>query len=821
MTDEIHTMPAVPPTTETVPPQAPAVPAKAPLPPVPPVIDRTVIHRFREATPASIAKLNADFSLRMDEARFIRLQTRYRTVLHRDPTVGELRLLDAISRTNRYVPAIRSVSTDSPAISETFTDMMEKHQALCRGLGARRDVRAHILPPCTLEDALHLPARYLRRTGRLATSKKTGTYTIADSVMQEAEALLSGFRPVARLLSEGGRNMTVLSRQGEAPREIPARAGDMLVYCTAVPLHALSGLMEHERKKAHPDIGAIRLIRRHSLLHTALSLAPAATLHAGRLIREKEYFTRGFLPITALCEKPKESADTASVDLILRVPAKQATSLTTDWQRAGVHMLAIGQVKTGNKTVITLRDETGQKDMTVVDLPTEWLLDETVLSLHDYTPTTSGDMSAPIRTPAIACLPGMAPSENGLTPAGYELTPLTGTPKTRLYVPTEDLYISVVEAFTARDDRAYATAMSAIHTVAYRVTTGQKVSPASGTLALSVSLVYGKSSSDNGVFAAVCGLYRAAAELGLPIFDPVITDTGEDGIRLTVTAYFKKAPKAAKENSAPAVPLSLPYDASDYQWNSVSKAIYKESHRWILPILRRSYEGSLNALKNALNRTAGTACRIFPVAIDTVVEAISVEPSLLREEPLPTDELPAEALEAAERAEPRTETREIVNPTAAANLAAELLKWQTPLFAMSESDARLLLEAPAVREALDRLLTSGYPMLVLGPACRAFADHGYLPSPLSDLVEIPATGTARITYHGPQSPAEPLLRILRRDLLAPRACTDSLLTLTLSDGTEVPDGFVGHNGLVLGILNGLDAVMADMAVARHFERFYF
>lgn len=101
-------------------------------------------------------------------------------------------------------------------------------------------------------------------------------------------------------------------------------------------------------------------------------------------------------------------------------------------------------------------------------------------------------------------------------------------------------------------------------------------------------------------------------------------------------------------------------------------------------------------------------------------------------------------------------------------------------------------------------------MLVLGESCQVFAEWGYLPSALRELraaTDRPAS--AMVTY---SLPAEPAVRLLRRDLLVPANLQAALsephiLTLHLPDGTQIPDGLIGRGGCVLGLLNGLDTAV--------------
>ena len=66
-----------------------------------------------------------------------------------------------------------------------------------------------------------------------------------------------------------------------------------------------------------------------------------------------------------------------------------------------------------------------------------------------------------------------------------------------------------------------------------------------------------------------------------------------------------------------------------------------------------------------------------------------------------------------------------------------------------------------------------------------------------------------------------MTRLLRSDLLTPISLpgeeNSHLLTLRLSDGTVIPDGFVGRNGKVLGLLGGIDTSLLPTLYKNNFE----
>ena len=96
--------------------------------------DSTVVRHFRVNTPDEyLTRLNLDLGTALTVQDFLRIQVFYAGTAMRDPTVGELRLLDAITQRGSYAPghiAVGELTTSSPALAETWTDMMEKRSAL-------------------------------------------------------------------------------------------------------------------------------------------------------------------------------------------------------------------------------------------------------------------------------------------------------------------------------------------------------------------------------------------------------------------------------------------------------------------------------------------------------------------------------------------------------------------------------------------------------------------------------------------------------------------------------------------------------------------
>ncbi len=903
--------------------------------------DRTVIHGFCSADCEAYRQLNADFGLQLDSTRFSQWQTYFKHTARRDPTVGELRVLDALDRipspasaAGRY--AVSEFTTDSPVLAETWSDMMQKHALLHRELGDRR-YGASTVPPCTFEDMMNLTARYMRRTG--ARPADGDRVVLLTEARQEAEAALLGYVPVSRMHTESGETITIAVRPVSALPDTTARTGDIVLYCPSVPVSAVAALMEGERHKKEPDIRAIRAITRKPLLSVLADMCSGVDLRVDRLTPNAKAWEFSFLPMIHLCGMP--AIPETCVSLVLCVPTKRAFQLVREMNALDMATVTLGQVRKDEQIVIYLRDETNTREVAAVSLPAHLLRAATGIYLTPYAPTAqpfpADQADTLVRAVQMARLPGILPGEDGTNPSGQETVALTAPPAAVITLPEFGIHVTATEsqALITSPGEGYAVAIESVSAAVLALqqafdssaaplssdsmsppirTTGTKsaktpkaASPAwdPRRVTLTVKLTDGATQQPGGapsvlLLETICGLYRAAAEWGLSPEDTVIQTErtpacdecapGTPAVSLMVTAWVSDPVEAngkrgKKAKQAVALPIRIP---NDLQWNAVAKARYQDSPSFLLPTLRRSNEGSLKALGAALNRDRGCTCRIFPVAIQTVtvespdetasndmdatvetsdptvdmvanaaadaVSESSTESPAKTETTAVTDaetsaETMAEAVSeptatacddaTAELAEitaepstapsaPHIETRELLHPLAVQNLVKALDESCTPIFAMSAHDARLLLNAPAVREAVERKIAAEIPILVLGDACRVFAEEGYLPDALTALSVIPRPGShALVTYRIPDARHEdiehaPVTRLVRRPLLSPAmeiAADRTYMTLTFADGRVIPDGFLGREGCVLGVLNGVDPVVAAHIVSHARKRF--
>ena len=200
--------------------------------------DTVVVKRFRKpSTPRAWEKLNADLDLHLDETAFAWMQTYFASSAHRDPTVGEVRLLEALWQDALRRPdcfAVGELVTDREKVAETWAELM-----------AAREGSA----PCTLAHALDLVNPRLARSGQLFPSTHAdadGRCAVLANPMDVAHAVATGYTVAARLPLPHGESVTVCHRNGiMTSRVLPRkrRMGELLVLLRGVELEVMAAYL--------------------------------------------------------------------------------------------------------------------------------------------------------------------------------------------------------------------------------------------------------------------------------------------------------------------------------------------------------------------------------------------------------------------------------------------------------------------------------------------------------------------------------------------------------------------------------------------------
>ncbi len=725
---------------------------------------------------ALLPRLNADLSMQLSPPVYDRIRDYFLLTARRDPTVGELRLLDALDRYGKDTPARIApgeLTTRAPALAETWADMMGLHGALW-GVGtAIRGKEAVTAPPCTLLEALSLTGRCLS-----PSAQASDTPLLLATPAAEAEATARGCTLTARL-SVNGSSYTLWKR-GEPLTVPPAAKGDFILHIPRVESRRMQTFVAEWTQTGHPFNYDLRAVAHSSFLCTLLEMDPSVELFTDRLNGGADH-----LPTAMLCALPSVSSD-GICDYLLRTPAKGIKAVTEGLKRHDIPSTVCGRVTGRGMTVIQLRNSQSAFPTAVVRLPGDFLLSMCAPYLHAYRCEVAETATAPV-APQVARLPSPHPSESGLTPNGPEAVALTLHEARLLSIPEANVLLTGGSVTVTGPSEAYSSAVRLITHVT-DILAGASLHPGTISLSAVLTLPDPAALTHGETLSAVCGVYRVAAERGLPVAEPVIRMQPACPMTLTAIAYARsKAACAALSGTS-----DRQNDRqNDRQWHTAGEPCHKESPGFLFPVVRRTYEGCLGALTAALNRDAAARCVLQPIAMDAKEVVI-----------------PAEDPDTP----PRKETRYTLNPTSVERLCELMHKWLTPVFCLGEADTRALLAEPAVSEAFTRLMDLGYPVIVLGESCRAFAECGLLPAALASATVTPlpvGTQTATVAY---SFPAEPSVRLLRAPLLTPAEGVDipSLMRIRLPDGRVIPDGFISENGQVLGILNGVDTTLLPL-----------
>ena len=726
----------------------------------PAIRDTTVVRHFRSGTlDGFLPRLNLDLGLTLSAETFLRLQTYFKTVALRDPTVGELRILNAAEQSGQELPAriaVGELLTASPAIAETWADMMAKHGSLHGAFSVGRGSAA-ATPPCTLTEAMTLTGRYLH-ANRLCEEGET---ILLSTMAEEAVAAASGYAPVARMMvGDGFRALWTRSVRTE---ETPCKTGDMLLYLPRLKPRQACDLVAADAKNPRPTIGALRAVADSSLLSVVRDMCPAADLYVNRLAGQESTA----IPADQLCALPRVGAN-GECGYVARVPLRHVQSVSKMLADRGIAQVVCGRVRTGGGFVFLIRDREGTKDIPAATLPADLLAAVAAPRTYTMRPEAASSPSPSAYRPAVAHFPSVFPEECGLTPDGHETVALTLHEGALLLVPEADTSMTILSVDIPDTSAGYAAAAETVAAAAQVLESGG-TSPSAIRLAVSLTAASPAMLTCGAALAAVCGVYCAAAQLGLPVEDAVIETVSSDiPLRLTVTAWATN--RTHGESLSPSAVDSPRHEPSE------------SSHApdCVFPVLRRSYEGSLKALAAALGRDRAASCSLRPLAMNQL------------------------------RDEETGETRYTLHPDSERKLLDLLATPALPIFAMNGGDTRLLLSHPSVSEALRLRLERGGTVLVLGESCKPFAELGFLPAALTQIVAIPvASARATALYSFPAEPSARHIRVPLSAAAIPEAATSAphVLTLHVSGGIAIPDGFVGGGGKVLGLLNGVDSTI--------------
>ena len=288
----------------------------------------------------------------------------------------------------------------------------------------------------------------------------------------------------------------------------PPRTGDFLVCLPAPDPAALASVLEAQRIKHRPAVGAISALSDRSPLETVMALCDGAELYPARLPRKQGEPDNGPVELLRLCRTPVLTPE-CPPDYLLRVPAGKVRELSDALRAAGMAAVSVGQVRSGNRIRVHLRQ--GDKDIPVADLPADTLRAYPSLAL--YRRRAEDDPSVEVTVPSaeVISLP-----ELGLVMASAAVT-------------------------VTETGSGYAAAVKAVNAAVAPLTEGM-ISTRDIRLSVSLTAADGEDAHGTMTLEVLCGLYRAAAEGGMAVEDPAFTvKTPAEGqaptLRLSVVAY--------------------------------------------------------------------------------------------------------------------------------------------------------------------------------------------------------------------------------------------------------------------------------------------
>ena len=471
-------------------------------------IDAAPIVGFASADRAMLDDINKSQGLSISQRQYTYLQQNYLTKQRKHPTIGELLLIDRItscfSPADTYAPG--EILCTSPLLMETWADIVHAHHLLTGETA-----------PCTMSQILDLPKALLLYRGLLSETNCLPRITTATIVSTARK----GYLPTREITSPKSTSAWLweaTSVKGEsnvfrAHRKSPSpRPGDALVFVPNTHPTDIREILEQSALRSM--ILDDRLVAAPSLTRVALSLCGSCGLD----IQMNTFLRSVSSPQESRMRIYLDVCETACQDglchVLIRVPATKEKHVISSLISMGIPAFHYGNLTKEQR--LTMMDGS----LKVVNLKTELLAAPffpTLVSyaLSDPTPLSAASTSVSfshLKDAALVLSHGQVcitdPEADGFTPAVHGVLSAVGA-LASIGIPYSHVHLSVSVAFQ-----------------------GKESSPI--------------------LLSALCGLYRIATELGLPIEDANITLTppqsdAQSTLRLTVYAY------APVTNETPAV----------------------------------------------------------------------------------------------------------------------------------------------------------------------------------------------------------------------------------------------------------------------------
>lgn len=509
----------------------PYIPNAAAMP-----VDVVQVQSFALAGEINFAYLNRSLGFTLDIPQFRKLQHHFYHDEQRNPNLGELRLLGHLmSRTplsRRIAPG--ELFTDSDVIMETWADVMAGYAA----------VHGDATQPCSLSEVLSLPEAYLIRQG-IRSPLSDDQRVVSESGI--GDALSQGFKPLATLQAHGGAPRQVWTK-AKPPKEqesdLSPEIGDVLLVLPPAKLEAVCAFLYD-----HPAAEWIKAVS--AVSNTSLTQAAVAMCAGYGLSVELDTL----VPPTALKESRikayldawETDAPRGSVYTLLRIAPTAQVSVFTALSDHGLAPRLLGTVT--KQPVVSFQSH----GMVSVYLKEHILRDVSAAKPCRYLLPVPSPINGR-RSWTAARTPVHDQTEIGRTVA--DLTACVKGAHNDGFTPAVQSVLSLCFEFAARG-------------IGYH------------QISLSPTLFFDGAADAPLLLSAVCGLYRAAAELGLPLTTPEILFKSSDAspenasLILSLVASTAEMPVPAVHTlQSPDTPLGyLPLDEAP-RWEDVRGLLY-------------------------------------------------------------------------------------------------------------------------------------------------------------------------------------------------------------------------------------------------------
>ncbi len=503
-----------------------------PVTPAPP-IDLTQVVSFASAGAADFVRINNTLGISLDTGQYRKLQFLFYNVEKRNPSFGELRLLASLinraSLAERAAPG--ELYTDSEAVMDTWADIIYGY----------RSTYGDTVEPCTLAHVMALSEAYHKETALGAIKKADVRLT---TVRNAPKALSMGYRPMATIQTANGITRQ-LWRRKHAPEEPLPGVGDVILVLPPTEIKAICAFLDEYPTAS--EIRAISAVKDTSLMMAALTLCRGWGLEVTLETLIPPSASIG-TAIQAYLDTWETDAPDGSAYLLLRISPTVQAELFTALAAHGFAPRVMGVIS--KKTDLTIF----HSGTSLVCLKEESVTSAGAARFYSCQLPTPSPLGA-ARNHAVVNYPLTYSAETKCTFSESCVT--LGGKAPDGFTSSAQSVLSLAGQFAAAG-------------ILYN---RLKLSP----------ILFMKGNAESPLLlSAVCGLYRAASELGILITSPEILfkrrDADEDCDSLTISLMMytdtPPMPTLSSQTVTEQQPLHLFTLGEAPQWNDVRHLLF-------------------------------------------------------------------------------------------------------------------------------------------------------------------------------------------------------------------------------------------------------